>query len=142
MTWELLFLVLAVSMLRGRRRDGDTWIQFLILCGAGGILLESLRYDGFLEFSFVRFQQVLAAVMLVWGLVLAARRSGRSGKGFVFAVTAVLVLAVGICIGIEFALDRTSLSHVLLYAVMTAAVAVPAVFGFVLLRRNNLTEGQ
>ena len=129
-------------MLRGRRRDGDTWIQFLILGGAGGILLESLRYDGFLEFSFVRFQQVLAAVMLVWGLVLAARRSGRNGKGFVASVTAVLVLAVGICIGIEFALDRTSLSHILLYLIMTAAVAVPVVFGFILLRRNNLTEGQ
>ena len=53
-----------------------------------------------------------------------------------------LVLAVGICIGIEFALDRTSLSHVLLYVVMAAAVAVPVVFGFILLRRNNLTEGQ
>jgi hypothetical protein len=129
-------------MLRGRRRDGDTWIQFLILGGAGGILLESLRYDGFLEFSFVRFQQVLAAVMLVWGLVLAARRSGRHGKGFVLSVTAVLVLAVGVGIGIEFALDRTSLSHVLLYMIMTAAAAVPVVFGFILLRRNNLTEGQ
>ena len=80
--------------------------------------------------------------MLVWGLVLAARRSGRHGKGFVSSVTAVLVLAVGICIGIEFALDRTSLSHVLLYVVMAAAVAVPVVFGFILLRRNNLTEGQ
>ena len=109
---------------------------------AGGILLESLRYDGFLEFSFVRFQQVLAAVMLVWGLVLAARRSGQHGKGFAAGVTAALVLAVGICIGIEFALDRTSLSHILLYMIMAAAVAVPAVFGFILLRRNNLTEGQ
>ncbi len=138
----VLFLVLAVSVLRGKRQDGDTWIQFLILGGAGGILLESLRYDHFLEFSFVRFQQVLAAVMLVWGLVLAACRSGRHGKGFVSAVTAVLVLTVGICIGIEFALDRTSLSHVLLYAVMAATVAVPVVFGFILLCRNNLTEGQ
>ena len=138
----VLFLVLAFSMLRGRRQEGDTWIQFLILGGAGGILLESLRYDGFLEFSFVRFQQVLAAVMLVWGLVLAARRSGRHGKGFAAGVTAALVLAVGICIGIEFALDRTSLSHILLYMIMAAAVAVPAVFGFILLRRNNLMEGQ
>ena len=62
--------------------------------------------------------------------------------GFAACVTAVLVLAVGVGIGIEFALDRTSLSHVLLYMIMTAAVAVPVVFGFILLRRNHLTEGQ
>ena len=138
----ILFLVLAVSVLRGKRRDGETWIQFLILCGAGGILLESLRYDHFLEFSFVRFQQVLAALMLVWGLVAASRRSGRSRKGLVLTVTGALVLAVGVSIGLEFALDRTSLSHVLLYAVMAAALAVPVILGYILLGRNNLREGQ
>lgn len=138
----ILFLVLAVSMLRGKRQDGDTWIQFLLLGGAGGILLESLRYDGFLEFSFVRFQQVLAALMLVWGLVMAARRSGKHGKRLVLTVTALLVLAIGLCIGIEFALDRTRISHILLYVIMTAAVAAPVVFGYVLLRRNDFMEGQ
>ena len=138
----ILFLVLAVSMLRGKRADGDTWIQFLILGGAGGILLESLRYDGFLEFSFVRFQQVLAAVMLVWGLVMAARRSGKHGKRLVLAVTGILVLSIGLCIAIEFALDRTRLSHILLYVIMTAAVAAPVIFGYVLLRRNDFREGQ
>lgn len=138
----ILFLVLTVSILRGKRQEGDAWIQFLILGGAGGILLESLRYDGFLEFSFVRFQQVLAALMLVWGVVMAARRSGKHGKRLVLTVTAVLVLAIGLCIGIEFALDRTRLSHILLYVFMTAAVAVPAALGYILLRRNDFREGQ
>ena len=138
----VLFLVLAVCMLRGKRQDGDTWIQFLILGGAGGILLESLRYDGFLEFSFVRFQQVLAAVMLVWGLIMAARRSGKHGKSLALKVAAVLVLAIGLCIGIEFALDRTRISHILLYVIMTATVAAPVVYGYVLLRRNDFMEGQ
>jgi hypothetical protein len=34
-----------------------------------------------------------------------------------------LLLGAGICIGAEFALDKTNLSHVLIYAVMIAALA-------------------
>jgi ABC-type molybdate transport system permease subunit len=60
----------------------------------------------------------------------------------VLTVTGILVLSIGLCIAIEFALDRTRLSHILLYVIMAAAVAAPVVFGYVLLRRNDFREGQ
>ena len=46
-----LFLALAFTLLWKRRRTGDSFTLFLLLCGGCGILLESLRYDHFLEIN-------------------------------------------------------------------------------------------
>ena len=127
-----LFLVLTFCLVRKERREGDQGILFLLLAGAGGVLLESLRYDHFLEFSFVRFQQVLYAVMLVVGVAMAARRN-RARVGWRRAAWISVVAAIALCVGIEFALDRTSISHILLYAAMIVALGVPVVSGVVLL---------
>ena len=127
----LLFLILAFRLVNRKRKDGDQWILFLILCGAGGVVLESLRYDYHLEYSFVYFQQIIAALMLVWGVVLAGIHSGK-GNMFTAAVVSATA-AIAACGGIEFALDRTSISHVLLYLIMITALAVPAALGLLLL---------
>ena len=131
----ILFFIL-VFFLTLSRREGDLWNLFLLLCGAGGVILESLRYDHYLEYSFVCFQQVIAAAFLVWGIILAGLRN-RVGKGvFVFASVSAAV-AVGICIVIEFMLDRTDISHYLLYPFMTIVLAVPVTLGILLLRMKE-----
>ena len=96
--------------------------SILLLCGAGGILLESLRYDHFLEFSFVRLEQVAYGLILVFGVARAIRSRKRGPAWPAIALTAA---AIGVSAGVEFALDRTSISHPLLYAVMIAALALP-----------------
>lgn len=133
----ILFLILVFTTIRKNRKDGDQGILFLLFTGAGGILLESLRYDHFLEFSFVRLEMVIYAVMLIWGLVLAVRQNKENRK--VLCRTAIIagVAAIGICGGVEFALDRTSMSHVILYVIMIAALAVPVVLGCLLLSRKG-----
>ena len=136
----VLFLALVLFYVYAERNSGDLWIMFMILAGAGGILLESLRYDQFLEYSFVRFQQVAAAVLLAWGVILAGVRSGKKKKGLFIGAVFSLILAIGICIGIEFALDRTAISHYVLYLIMAAAVSAPAATGILLLR--NSMKGQ
>ena len=133
----ILFLILVFTTIRKNREDGDQGILFLLFTGAGGILLESLRYDHFLEFSFVRLEMVIYAVMLVWGLILAVRRDRENRKGLRRAALIAGILAIGIAGGVEFALDRTSMSHVLLYVIMTAALAVPVVLGCRLLSRKG-----
>ena len=132
----LLFLILVFYLTRVRQ-SGNLWILFMILCGAGGILLESLRYDHYLEYSFVCFQQVLAAVLLFWGVILAAIRNRNENKAIKISAFVSLPLAVGVCIAIEFALDRTDWSHYLLYIVMTAVLAVPASLGILLLGKQE-----
>ena len=128
-TWRIgcvfflcLFLALTVFLIGKNRREGDTGTLFLLLCGAGGILLESLRYDHFLEFSFVRLEQVAYGLILVFGVARAIRSRKRGPAWPAIALTAA---AIGVSAGVEFALDRTSISHPLLYAIMVAALALP-----------------
>lgn len=136
----VLFLILVFSLLKANRRDGELWIRFLLICGAGGVLMESLRYDHFLEYSFVRFEQVFAALMLVWGVVLAARQGYREHRGIFVAALVLLPLTVGGCIAIEFGLDRTEISHILQYAVMIALLAATSAAGCLLLRGKGTDQ--
>lgn len=133
----LLFIILVFFLTRPNREDGDAWILFMILCGAGGVMLESLRYDSYLEYSFVRFQQVMAAGMLATGVITAGIRNLGMRKGLFRAALISVPVAIALCIGIEFALDRTDMNHYLLYTAMLFILAVPASLGILLLRNRK-----
>ena len=135
----VLFVFLLISITK-RRADGDTVIAFLLLFGAGAIVLESLRYDRFLSISFVGLQQIAAAVMLAIGVVIAYVRGRNQKPRLAVAALISLPLMVGIVLGLEFALDRTTWNKILLYAIMILTVAVPAGMGLKLL--NKETEGK
>ena len=132
----ILFFVLVFFLTR-EREAGDAWILFMMLCGAGGVILESLRYDHYLEYSFVCFQQIMAAVLLVWGVILAGIRNRGARRGLFPAALISLPVSIAVCGGIEFALDRMSISHYILYAVMFAVLAVPVTLGILLLRKRE-----
>ena len=133
----VLFAYLLLSVTAAKRRDGATWIRFLLLCGSGGIVLESLRYDHFMEYSFVCFQQVMAAVLLVWGIILAVKRFGKVNGTLAKAAWIALIPAVIGSIAIEFALDQTKVSHIILYIIMIALLACPVVPGLLLAERDE-----
>lgn len=133
----ILFLALAFSLTGRKRRDGDLWVMFLVLCGAGGILAESLRKDQYLEYSFVRIQQVFAAVMLFAGVFLSGWKSGKGEKRLYRTALISTALLVAECIGLEFVLDRDRLTHSVLYGVMITALLIPVVESMVLLHRKN-----
>ena len=105
----------------------------MLLFGAVSIITESLRYDFFLSISFVGLQQVAAALMLALGVILAIRRSNRPKSGLAIAAIASLPLMVGIIIGLEFALDRTTWNKILIYLLMMITVGIPAGLGMKLL---------
>jgi len=135
----VLFVFLLIRITK-RRADGDTVIAFLLLFGADAIVLESLRYDRFLSISFVGLQQIAAAVMLAIGVVIAYVRGRNQKPRLAVAALISLPLMVGIVLGLEFALDRTTWNKILLYAIMILTVAVPAGMGLKLL--NKETEGK
>ena len=120
----VLFAVLMADMIRSRR-DGDTCLLFLVLFGAASVLLESLRYDSFLSLHFIGLEHVLAAVILAFGVIGIVLRSGGRKRRFRTAAVVSVFSAVGVAVGIEFALDRTAVSRVLLYAVYLTVMAVP-----------------
>ena len=123
-----LFVILLVRYAK-RKEDGDVTISFLLLFGAVAIVTESLRYDRFLSISFVGLQQIFAAVMLAIGVIIAWTRGKRDKRTLGIIALISVPLAIGIVLGIEFALDRTVWNKILLYAVMIVTVAVPATLG-------------
>ena len=131
----VLFIILLIRISR-RRKDGDTAIAFLLLFGAGAIVLESLRYDRFLSISFVGLQQILAAVMLAVGVVLAFVRGRKRKPRLAIAALISVPLMIGIVLGLEFALDRTTWNKMLIYAAMILTVGAPALMGLQLLNKE------
>ena len=129
----ILFLILVFSLLSRKRRDGDLWILFMLLCGAGGILAESLRKDQYLEYSFVRIQQVLSAIMLTAGISVAGYRN--SGRVKVPYITALIttVLTIAEFIGLEFIIDRSDAVHSTMYSIMIGSLSIPVMLGIALM---------
>ena len=124
----ILFPILVWDITRDSP-DGDTAILFLMLFGACSVLLESLRYDRFLSISFVGLEQILAAVFLGAGVFILAARAGKKRRGLAIATTVSVFAAVGIAVGLEFALDRTTFNKIIIYIVYIAVMAVPVVLG-------------
>ena len=132
-------LILALVLLRDendKRRPGDTFLLFLLLFGASQVILESLRFDHHLRWSFVSLQEIIAFMLLAAGVLTAALRQIRKRRGLAIAALTALAVSLGVCIGLEFAIDRTEISRYLIYAVFLIAVSVPAYLG-ILLRREE-----
>ncbi len=124
----LIFLLLIVDMMRSHR-EGNTCLMFLMVFGAVTILLESLRYDRFLRITFVGLQQILAAVLLMIGVAIPAVRCMRSHRRLAICAIVSVLVAAGIGVALEFALDRTTMNRILIYALFTLAVSVPVILG-------------
>ena len=132
----VLFVVLAFRLAK-KERDGNLTVAFLLLFGAATIITESLRYDFFLSISFVGLQQAAAAIMLAIGVFLAKKRSNRPKSVIGIVALAYIPLMVGIIVGLEFALDRTTWNKILIYVLMIITVAIPAGLGLKMLNTNG-----
>ena len=146
-TWRLaaafaagLFIWLFVCAMTNPGRPGDICIRFLLFFGAGSVILESLRYDMFLSISFVGIQEILALVILCAGVIAAVRQAEPGLQRLKTAALVSLPVAGLIGLGLEFALDRTTINKFLIYAVMIAVMFTPAFLGLRLIRRKGIKQ--
>lgn len=123
----LAALVICLVLLGSRKADrpGTLGERFLVLLGATQIFLESHREDECIRFGFVRFTQLAAIVVIavVFAYRLALRVRARGWDFSMAARMLVFVLMIALCVGIEFALDKSSINNHLLYGVMAAGLA-------------------
>ncbi|MBQ6951849.1 MAG: prolipoprotein diacylglyceryl transferase [Clostridia bacterium] len=124
----LVILFVLARDVKKQERDGNTFVLFLLLFGASQIIMESLRYDRHMSYTFIRMQQVLAILVLIGGLMYAARRSGKSKKQMGLLLLMMVVISV-LGVALEFAIDRTELNRYLLYALFVVLVAIPVYLG-------------
>lgn len=132
-----LVLFVVFEMQIRRKQPGVTFFTAVLLFSAGQILFESFREDGHMAFSFVGAQHLLAAGCLGAAVVYFALKGRKAlcGKALPTAALISLPLMVGILVGLEFALDRTDMSRVLLYIVYVIVIACPCALALILRRR-------
>ena len=125
-----LFIGLAVfynkGQKRGKLRDGDTCLLFLLLYGASQVVLDSTRYDSlfFRSNGFVSVVQVLGAVALVLAVILFSRRMVKA-RGL-RAWQIFLWLLIGIAVGgagyMEYYVQRRGNEALFAYSVMSGCL--------------------
>ena len=115
----LLLIMLAVHwFLRGKTpAAGIRFALYAFLYGSVMILMESLREDGHMVWGFVHAEMVFDLAFALPALLCLAKTK----KRILLSLLATAVLA-GAVVGLEFALDRSSIGDGLLYAAYIAVL--------------------
>ncbi len=134
-----ILLAILLRYLRTKPRPGNTFLLFGLLYGLTQTLMESLRYDGHLRYSFVGVQQVLSAVLFSLVILRLALRHIRGGYGARLPAFAMASLAVTLpaLVGIEFLIDRSELGKLFSYLLYLLALAIPGVLGILMLNKED-----
>ena len=128
----LLFACLSLFYIRGNKRgrlkDGDTCLIFLMIYGASQVVLDSTRYDSlfFRSNGFVSVVQVLGALGLGLAIVVFSVRMVKN-RGFQFwQILLWILIAAGIGCGgfMEYYVQRRGNEAAFAYSVMSGCLTV------------------
>lgn len=122
----IIFVILSTRSGR-EKKAGDTLLTGMLLLGCAQTLLESLRFDAHMRISFVSLQQIAYAILFATPLMIFSARfaKARGKKGAVILSALLLLLVTGGAIGLEFAIDRSGVNRLLLYAVYALLTGAP-----------------
>ena len=113
----------------------------LLIFALSQVFLESLRTET-LKWGFVRVQQlssvVIACVIFTVNAV-SARKHGAPLRGLLINA-GVMFLGVAVCVGVEFALDKTDIPRTVSYMAMVLVLVVMGVIIVSQMRRNGQAE--
>lgn len=122
----LLSSAVCVLLLLLNRKDPA---RLCFLFGVTRLILESLRRDGHMMWGFVHAEMALALITAL--IALFVMLPGKRNIAWILVGTGVLA---GLIVALEFALDRSSISDLLLYGVY---VLVLAVYAWLMLKRRK-----
>lgn len=130
MVAAVLFLCLTAfdfaSHRRGRGKDGDTCLMFLLCYGASQVVLDSTRYDSlfFRSNGFVSIVQVLGAVVMVFAVVMFSVRlvKYRGFRLWYVPIWLAIAAAIGGAGYMEYYVQRRGNEAVFAYSVMSGCL--------------------
>lgn len=137
-----LLVSAALFMLRGKtKKAGMLTLYFLALLGASQIVTQSFRQDDVLMvFIFAKVNQIGSMVLLcapiLYGGALALRRGVKAWR--IILEWAAMAAGVLLAIWCEYALDKTNLPDLLVYAIMVVVIAGMAVLAVRCIRREDM----
>lgn len=129
----ILLFVLANRHSKGKLPKNRLFLYAAFLFGCLMVPLESLRRDGHMVWGFVHAEMLYAMLIFFPAAMALASKKRR------IPLLAATVLLAGCIIGLEFMLDRSGISDLLLYIVYILCVAA---YIFVGLKWANTTCGQ
>lgn len=135
-----LILLMVLSRFAAKtKKPGRVFVLFCLLFGLTQTLMESLRYDGHLRYSFIGVQQVLSAVLfsltLIW-LAVRLLKHGQGSKALPVISLVLLPLILLAIVGVEFLVDRSEMGKLFSYGLYLPALVLPAVLGILMLRQE------
>lgn len=111
---------------RGKLRDGDACLLFLLIYGASQVVLDSTRYDSlfFRSNGFVSVVQVLGALGLVLAVIAFARRmvKARGFRAWYIFLWLLIAAAIGGAGYMEYYVQRRGNEALFAYSVMSACL--------------------
>ena len=134
----IAFLVLSSKKFPQNIHKGE---MALILFALSQVFLESLRTET-IKWGFVRVQQLSSVIIACAVFAYNAYRLRRLGaplRGLLIRA-GVMVLGIGVCIGVEFALDKTDIPRTVSYMAMVAVLIVMGVMTVRLMQKRGLAE--
>lgn len=133
LTALILFLLLFFRRFSGAWHKGEIGLLLFVL---SQVFCESLRAES-LKWGFVRVQQLscvaIALVILLKYGIQIVKNGGGMGK--VLWQTGIFLIGIGICVGVEFALDKTNIPKPVSYAAMILALMAMGAVTLVQMRR-------
>ena len=111
---------------RGKLKDGDTCLVFLLFYGASQVVLDSTRYDSlfFRSNGFVSVVQVLGALALVLAVILFSRRmvKARGFRAWQILLWLLIAAAIGGAGYMEYYVQRRGNEALFAYSVMSGCL--------------------
>lgn len=103
----LLALCICILLLRSRAKpDGMLALNALLMLASAQILCESLRQDAVLRFGFVRVNQIIGALIVVFILAYGCVRLPGRKPAVLLPAVGGTVLCIGLIVAMEFALEK------------------------------------
>ena len=135
----LILLVILLRFLHRKPRHGRAFAMACLLFGITQTLMESLRYDGHMRFSFIGVQQVLAVTLFCLVLIVLAIRLLKANQPRLLAVLSLIAVPLSVAggVGVEFLIDRSEMGKLISYALYLLVLAIPAALGILMLKQEE-----
>ncbi|NLX83455.1 MAG: prolipoprotein diacylglyceryl transferase [Clostridiales bacterium] len=132
-------LIIILRYLHQHPRDGKPFKLFCLLYGISQTLMESLRYDGHMRYSFIGVQQVLAVTLFGVTLIALAVPLLRQSRKKLLPILGLLAIPFSVLagVGVEFLIDRSEMGKLLSYSLFLLVLAVPTVLGILMLKQEE-----
>lgn len=135
-----ILLMVILRYLHKKHRDGKAFALFCLLFGITQTLMESLRYDGHMRYSFIGVQQVLAVTLFGVTLIVLAVRLLKHSSGKLLPILGLAAVPFSVLagVGVEFLIDRSEMGKIISYSLYLLVLVIPAALGILMLKREDV----